>query len=170
MSNKKLVSEREMDVPAAKIWKIVTDDFGDVSKWHPEIVSSKITSEDSSIKSGLERFCDYSMNGKRWAKERLEDYDPENMSFTLNMLEVKDIPMDPEHCHAKYKVEDLGNGRSKLIVESHIRTKPAMLATFFVPFLKGAMKDMFLGISHHASTGERVDSYVIKRLKKEGKS
>jgi len=30
MSNKKLVSEREMDVPAAKIWKIVTDDFGDV--------------------------------------------------------------------------------------------------------------------------------------------
>ena len=170
MADKKIVSERELDVPAAKAWEIISDDFGAVSNWHPEIVSSKITSEDPTVQNGLERYCDYSMNGKRWAKERIEDYDPENMSFTLRMVEVKDIPMDPEYCHAKYKINDLGNGRSKLIVESHVRTKPAMLATFFIPFLQGAMKDMLLGFAHHAASGETVTSYVIKRLKKEGKT
>jgi len=163
---KTIVVQEEFDIPAEKIWEVVAEGFGQISNWHPEIIDSKIISDNTATQTGLERFCDYSMNGKRWAKERLEDYNPEAMTYTLKLLEAKDIPMDPDKCSAIYRVEDLGNNRSKLPIENNVETKPAMLLTFFLPFLKSAMGDIFLGIRHFATTGEPVTSYTIKAIKK----
>ena len=67
---KTIVVQEEFDIPAEKIWKIVTEEFGQISNWHPEVISSKITSEDPTVQNGRNLVdCCY-QNGFRFAFER----------------------------------------------------------------------------------------------------
>ena len=96
--------------------------------------------------------------------------DAENMTFINKVYQAGKFPVDPDYTQAVYKVEDLGNGKSRLIFDMQFRTKPAMMGAMAQGKFKKLIEDYFIAIEHHVRTGEKVNQDNFKDIKKQYKS
>ena len=115
---------------------------------------------------GAERVCYFNEEGTQYLREKMINYDPDNMQFTNTVYQAGKFPLDPAYTKAIYKVEDLGNGKSKLSFDMTYRTKPAMMGGMMKNSFKSLIKDYFIAIEHHVKTGENVNKDNFKEIKK----
>ena len=160
---------KEFDLPASAIWKVVGEDYGAIANSHPKIVKSNYVEGSLEPREGAERFCSFNEKGTQYLKEKMINYNPENMSFINTVYQAGRFPVDPEVTQALYKVEDLGNGRSRMIFDMQFRTKPAFMGGMMKGKFKGLIEDYFIAIEHHARTGEAVTKENFKKIKKKYK-
>lgn len=157
---------RVIDLPAEKIWAIVGEDYGAVAKSHPKIISSNYINGSLKAGEGAERICNFNKKGTKYLKEKMINYDPENMSFTNQIFQAGKFPVDPAYTRAIYKVEDLGNGQCKVSFNMQYRTKPAFMGGMAKSKFKKLIRNYFISVEHHAKTGETVNKNNFKKIKK----
>ncbi len=80
------------------------------------------------------------------------------------------IPLNPDYTRGYYKVEDLGDGRSKFIFELEFVSKPAWMGGMMNGQFKKLIGDYLLAIEHYAMTGEEVTRENFKKIKKQYRS
>ena len=161
---------KEIDLPADKVWAIVGEDYGAIANSHPKIVSSEYINGSMHACEGAERVCNFNDEGTQYLKEKMLNYDPDNMQFTNQVFQARKFPVDPAYTKAIYKVRDLGNGKSLVSFDMQYRTKPAFMGAMMKGNFKRLIEDYFIAIEHHARTGESVTKDNFKKIKKEYKS
>lgn len=157
--------ERTITLPSAKIWAIVND-YGSVAYSHPKVMKSAYINGSLKAEEGAERVCYFNAKGSKFVKEKIENYDPENMTFTNIIYQTGKFPADPEYTRATYKVEDLGNGSTRISFDMQYRTKPGMMGGLAKGSFIKLIEDYFISIEHHARTGEAVTQDNFKEIKK----
>lgn len=162
--------EKILDLPADKVWAVVGEDYGAIANSHPAIVESHYINGSLKAGEGAERVCNFNDKGTRFLKEKMLEYKPEEMSFINQVYQAGKFPVDPEYTRALYKVEDLGDGRSKLSFDMQYRTKPAWMGGMMKRSFKKLINNYFIAIEHHARTGEPVNKENFKEIKKQYKS
>lgn len=162
--------EKILDLPADKVWAVVGEDYGAIANSHPAIVESHYINGSLKAGEGAERVCNFNDKGTRFLKEKMLEYKPEEMSFINQVYQAGKFPVDPEYTRALYKVEDLGDGRSKLSFDMQYRTKPAWMGGMMKRSFRKLINNYFIAIEHHARTGEAVNKENFKEIKKQYKS
>lgn len=160
---------RDFNVPAQTIWKIVGEDYGSVAYSHPRIIESDYISGSLKAEEGAERVCYFDEEHKQFLKEKMINYDPGNMTFINKVYQAGKFPVDPDYTQAVYKVEDLGEGKSRLSFDMQFRTTPAFMGALMKGNFKSLIQDYFIAIEHHAVTGEKVTRSNFKTIKKQYK-
>ena len=157
---------KESNVPADQVWAIVGEDYGAIANSHPQIVYSEYLGGTLHAGEGAERLCNFNDKGTKYLKEVMKDYDPDHMTFVNQVTHAGKFPMDPELTRATYKVEDLGDGKSRLSFDMQYRTKPAIMGSMAKGKFKKLIEDYFIAVEHHAKTGEKVNKDNFKEIKK----
>ena len=88
------------------------------------------------------------------------------MTFVNQVTHAGKFPMDPAVTRATYTVEDLGDGKSKLVFDMQYRTKPAFMGAMAKGKFKRLINDYMIAVEHHVRTGEAVNKDNFKRIKK----
>ena len=158
--------EKELNLSAKELWKIVGEDYGDVSLSHPQIRHSEFIEGSEGPCEGAARVCNFNESGSQYLKERMVDYDPEGMTFINKVYEAGNFPVDPEYTQARYTVKDLGNNKSLFSFDMQFRTKPAFLGSFMKGKFKKLIREYFISIEHYAKTKEAVNDKNFSRIRK----
>ncbi|MEM9326432.1 MAG: SRPBCC family protein [Bacteroidota bacterium] len=166
---KTLSLSKVMPVEASEVWRVVGEDYGAIAHSHPKIIASEYI--DGSLKGGegVERVCYFNEKETQYLKERMVNFDPNQMTFTNQVFQAGKFPVDPELTHAIYTVEDLGNGKSRMSFDMQYRTKPAFMGGMMKGQFKKLIEDYFIAIEHHIKTGESVTRDNFKSIKKKYK-
>ena len=162
--------EKVLELPADKVWKVVGEDYGAIAHSHPKIIKSEYINGSMAAAEGAERICYFNDKGSQYLKEKMINLDEANMTFINTVYKAGKFPVDPEYTQAIYKVEDLGNGQSRLSFDMQFRTKPAMMGAMAKGKFKKLIEDYFIAIEHHVRTGEKVNQDNFKDIKKQYKS
>lgn len=161
---------KELNLSATEVWKVVGEDYGAIANSHPKIITSDYINGSMKAKEGAERVCNFNDKGTQYLHERMTKYNPAEMTFVNTVYQAGKFPVDPEVTRALYKVEDLGNGKSKLTFDMQFRTKPAFMGGMMKGKFKSLIEDYFIAIEHHAKTGEAVTKENFKSIKKKYKT
>ena len=164
---KKLAVSKVLPVSASEVWRVVGEDYGAIANSHPKIVASDYIDGSLQGGEGTERVCYFNEKETQYLKERMVDYNPAEMSFTNQVFQAGKFPVDPELTRALYKVEDLGDGTSRLTFDMQFRTKPAFLGGMMKGQFRKLIEDYFIAIEHHVKTGENVTQDNFKAIKKQ---
>ncbi|KXX71567.1 SRPBCC family protein [Flammeovirga sp. SJP92] len=159
--------ERTMKAPASAVWKVVGEEFGDIHKSHPLVVSSSYTNNQHQGCEGAERVCNLNTDGSKYVKETQVNYDPENYSFKVQITTTQGIPLVPEYSYATYKVVPLDENTSKLVFEFNYRTKPAFMGGLAKGKFKKQLSNYMLAVEHYVTTGEEVNADNFDAIKKQ---
>lgn len=155
-----------LDLPAEKVWAIVGEDYGAIAYSHPKIISSNYINGSLKAGEGAERVCNFNEKGTKFLKEKMADYNPEEMTFTNIVFQAGRFPVDPEFTRAVYKVEPLTDGKSRITFKMQYRTKPAFMGPMAKGNFKKLIRDYFIAIEHHAKTGEAVTKENFRKIRK----
>lgn len=158
---------RIIDVPANEIWKIVGEDYGAIANSHPKIIKSNYLNGSLKGGEGAERVCYFNADGSQYLKEKMVNYDPVNMTFVNTVFQAGKFPVDPDYTKAIYKVEDLGNGKSRVSFDMEFRTKPAIMGLLMKNQFKKLIRDYLISVEHLAKTGEKINVENFKKIKKQ---
>lgn len=158
---------RDIDLSADKVWEIVGEDYGAIAHSHPLIVSSDYINGTMTAGEGAERVCHFNEKGIKFLKEKMLDYDPANMQFTNQVSQAGKFPVDPDLTRAVYKVEDLGNGKSRVSFDMQYRTKPAFMGAMAKGKFKKLIRNYLIAVEHYGTTGESVTKQNFKKIKKQ---
>ena len=129
-----LTREIEINVTADELWKLVGDGFADVYIWASTVDhSSGSGSADFEGAVCSERSCDLNASGFDKISEKLTKYDIEtkNLAYEVN----SGMPSFITYASNDWQVVDLGNGKSKLIMNGNFQMK-GLMGTM----MKGMMK------------------------------
>lgn len=162
--------EKVLDLPADEVWAVVGEDYGSVANSHPRIISSDYINGSLQACEGAERVCNFNDKGTQYLKEKMVNYNPEHMTFVNQVYQAGKFPVDPELTRATYKVEDLGDQRSRISFDMQYRTKPAFMGGMMKGNFKKLINDYFISLEHHIRTGESVTKANFKEIKKQYKS
>ena len=157
---------KELDLPADQVWAVVGEDYGAIALSHPAIVHSEYIGGSQQACEGAERVCNFNESGTQYLKEKMVNYDPDNMQFTNRVYQAGKFPVDPDYTEAVYSVKDLGDGRSMLTFDMQYRTKPAFLGGMMKGKFKGLIEDYFIAIEHYVRTEQAVTRDNFKEIKK----
>lgn len=161
---------RIIEAPASSVWKVVGEEFGDIQKSHPLIVSSNYTNNVNHGCEGAERVCNLTLDGSRYIKEKQVDFNSDNYSFKVQVMSTGGIPLVPELSYATYKVEPINDEESRLVFEFNFRTKPAFMGHFAKGKFKKQLYDYMVAVDHYISTGEEVNADNFDAIKKQYES
>lgn len=159
--------EKEIALPAEQLWAVVGEDYGSIAYSHPKIISSDYINGSLKAQEGAQRICYFNEKGTQFLKEQMENFDPEHMTFTNKVFQAGKFPVDPAYTHAVYKIEDLGNGRSRFSFNMQYRTSPAFMGGMMKGQFKKLINDYFIAVEHHVRTGEKVTKDNFKSIKKQ---
>ncbi|PWJ42770.1 SRPBCC family protein [Sediminitomix flava] len=167
---KTLSLSKVIDFPAQKLWQIVGEDYGSVAYSHPRIIDSDYVNGSLKAEEGAERVCYFNDSHSQFLKEKIVNYNPEEMSFTNQVFQAGKFPVDPEYTKGVYRIEDLGNGQSKMHFDMQFRTKPAIMGALMKGSFKKLIEDYFIALEYHIKTGEKVTKENFKSIKKKVES
>lgn len=150
----KVIVERELKVPAAKVWEIL-DDFGAVHRYHPLVESSPIQNGIASG-PGAERVCHFD-NGDS-IKERVTGYE-EGSEYTVEIIDPGKFPL--KSAVARLTLDPLANNRSRVGFEMSFQPRYGpvgwlMGATVMQSQFRKVLGDVLAGLETHALTGDVV--------------
>ncbi len=155
-----------LNVPADEVWKAIALDYGAVSRSHPKVIESEYINNSLKGEVGAERICYFNTKKSKYLKERITDFNDQEMVMTNAVFKAGKFPLDEENTRAVYSVEDLGNGKSRIGFDMRFRTKPAFMGFMAKGKFKKLIKDYFIAIEHHIKTGENVNANNFKSIKK----
>lgn len=161
------VVSKVINLPAEEVWKIVGEDYGSIAYSHPKIVSSEYINGSLKAEEGAERVCNFNEKGTQYLKEKMTNYDPENMSFTNTVYRAGKFPVDPDYTKALYKVERIDDNTCRLSFDMQYRTKPAFMGAMAKGKFQKLINDYFISVEHYARTGEKVTKENFKSIKKQ---
>ena len=164
---KSIKMDKVLDLPAEKVWAVVGEDYGAIAYSHPRIIASNYINGSLQAGEGAERICLFNEKGTQFLKEKMENYDPEKMTFVNRVYQAGKFPVDPDYTKAIYKVEDLGNGKSRVSFDMEYRTKPSFMGGMMKGSFEKLIADYFIAIEHHIKTGEKVTRENFKSIKKQ---
>ena len=150
-----------------KVWDMVYGKYQDVADYHPMVDHSSCTSGHSTAQEGMQRQCNMDVKESKYTSETIISVS-ENDHYVLETSTVKGLPLSK--VFAVWKVEDLGNGRSKATHTMHYRAKPSMMGGLMKGKLNGSLDEIVIGLKYHMETGGIVKSDNIKEIKKAYKS
>lgn len=151
---------------AEQVWAIVGEDYGKVADSHPRIISSDYINGELKGCEGAERVCNFNQAGTQYLHERISDWNPEAMSFTNTVFHAGKFPVDPAYTKAIYKVSPIDANSCEISFNMQYRTKPAIMGGFAKGKFRKLIRDYFIAIEHHLSTGEKVTRDNFKSIKK----
>ena len=163
---KKFKVTRIIDAPAKDVWQIVGVDYGAIANSHPKIIKSNYINGSLKGGEGAERVCYFNEEGSQYLKEKMINFDDENMTFVNTVYQAGKFPVDPAYTRAIYKIEDLGNGTSRVTFDMEFRTKPAIMGGLMKRQFQNLIRDYLISIEHNVKTGEAVTAENFKRIKK----
>ncbi len=79
---------QQIEAPVEAVWEVL-DDFGDIQRWSPGVISSELTSQ-GSVGKGSTRHCDFAPLGS--VNERIDRYEP-NQRLTVDLYETFKLPI-----------------------------------------------------------------------------
>ena len=164
--SKSFTVERIIDASVEDVWKVVGEEFADIAKSHPVLSSSHYVEGTPMTGEGCERVCNMDDAGKKFTREKMVDYDPENHKFKVDIQEAGGLPLAPDKSYMNYAVESVGEGKSKIILTMVFQTKPAFLGGLMKGKMKQTISDYALSIAHYTTTGEEINPDNFKRIKK----
>ena len=163
---------RTIQAPAARVWKAMVLDYGEISNFAPSIYASNY--ERGSLKGevGAERKCEFNKKGTRWSHERLVEVDHQNMVARNRIIDAAKFPLNIDNTQAYYRVKDNGDGTSTASYEFQFRAKPAIMGLMMKGQFKKNLSDVLIGLEHYITTGEVVNAHTgnWKEVKKKYKS
>jgi len=160
------VISKVLPFPAMDVWKVVGEDYGKIADSHPKIVHSEYISGSMKAGEGAERICNFNEKGTQYLREKMVNYDPENMTFVNTVYQAGKFPVDPEVTRAIYTVKPIDANSCQLVFDMKFRTKPAMMGGMMKGKFTGLIEDYFIAIEHHLKTGEKVTKENFKDIKK----
>lgn len=163
---KELHLSKVLPVSAQEVWEVVAEDYGGVAYSHPKIIASDYINGSLKGEEGAERVCYFNDSQTQYLKERMVDFSPSEMSFTNQVFQAGKFPVDPDLTRAVYKVEDAGNGMSRITFDMQYRTKPAFMGGMMKGSFTKLIEDYFIAIEHHIKTGDKVTKDNFKEIKK----
>ena len=151
---------------AEQVWAIVGEDYGAIAHSHPRIISSEYINGTLKAGEGAERVCHFNEKGTQYLKEKMINYDPENMTFVNTVYKAGKFPVNPEYTQAVYKVEPIDANSCRFSFDIQYRTKPAFMGGMMKGQFMKLINDYAIAIDHHISTGEKVTKDNFKQIKK----
>lgn len=105
---------------------------------------------------GAVRQCNFYDGHK--AVEKIVEWDETNRSYKIDLID-SDLPM--KRVVATLKVEDAGNGKSKLIANMDLKAKYGVLGKvmerlIMKPQFGGAIGNLFAGVEEYSKTGKDI--------------
>jgi hypothetical protein len=158
--------QKQFDIPADKIWKVVAEEYSTISNSHPTIVDSHFLNGHTEVKEGAERFCAFDDNGKQYLKERIIKFNPEKRTFTNAAYEAGKFPLDTSKTQGTFTVDEIDKNRSKVTFLMEYQTKPAFMGALVKGQFKKLLKDYFVSIEHYARTGESITLENYKEIRR----
>ena len=80
--------KREIAAPVTEVWSVL-DDFGDIQRWNPGVVASRLTST-GPVAAGATRTCEFTPFGS--VNERIDEYWT-NERMTVAIFETSRLPI-----------------------------------------------------------------------------
>jgi len=158
--------ERIIPQAAHKVWAVVGEDYGAIAKSHPKIIKSEYIDGTLKAGEGAQRICYFNESGSQFVKEKMINYDSENMTFLNTIYQTGKFPLDPENSSATYKVEPIDANTCKFTFNMTYRTKPAFMGGMMKGKFRNLISDYMVSVEHHLSTGEDVTKENFKDVKK----
>lgn len=125
-----------VDAPAAEVWRVLGEDFGNVAQWAASLRASSI---DGDVSVGATRTCEVEAFGPfapRTLTERLEVHDARGMRFTYSAS--SGLPSMIRAAKNRWSVEALGEVHSR--ARSHISIELAWWALPLAPLIAWRMR------------------------------
>ncbi len=160
-------TEHVINAPADKVWQVIGDEYADIYKSHPKIITSNYINGSSTSGVGAERVCNFNDSNSKFITEKITDYDPENYTMTIDIVRVKKLPINTEYSYAIQKVVPINPSTSKMVFTMYYRTKPGFLGGLAKGSFKKGIRDYAIAIDHYINTGERVTKDNFKAIKKQ---
>lgn len=155
----------ELNISADKVWEIVAVDFDNIQASHPKISKSIYVSAIKEGKVGAQRKIDLSEEGDEYMVEEIMKFNANEKIILIKCIQSVEVPIVPEITKSLFKIEDLGNDKSKISCLMYYQTSPAFLGGMLKGKLKTRILDYFIGIEHYALTGEIVNRTNFEEIK-----
>ena len=159
--------ERTINAPAAKVWKVVGEEFADIAKSHPKLKGSHYVEGSPLSGEGCTRVCSLNEDGSKYTKEKMVDYNPSEFSFKAEIKGVGGLPLDTTVSYMIYDVDPVDDTRSNISLTMVYRTNPAFMGKLAKGKFRKNIEDYAIAIEHHVLTGEDVDPDNFKKIKKQ---
>lgn len=156
-----------MQLPATKIWDIISNNFGEVQNYADQIQSSNYINGHTNGGENCERVCYLDKEKSNYYIEKMINVDTLNLSYTIVMTDVGKLPVVPGLSKAHFRVNALTDSTCQVFVNSEYRTKPAFLGVLFKRKFKSTMDDYLISIDYYAKTGTPVNKENFKTIKKD---
>lgn len=163
-------TERIINAPAEKVWKVVGEQYGEIANSHPTVVASDYISNDSQGGEGCERVCYLNEEKTKYTHEKQLEFDSINYRFKVQISHVEGIPLNPDFSYGIYKVIPIDENSCKLVIEMNLKTSPAFLGVLAKGKFKKNIEDYQIAIQHNVLTGEHVTKDNFKEIKKKYQS
>ncbi len=158
---------RVINASAGEVWKVVGEDFGAIANSHPKIISSSYLEGSLTSGEGAERVCHFNEKATKYTHEKQIEYDPENLTFKVQVFHAERLPLDTDYSLATYQVVPLDKKSCKLVFSMEYRTKPAFLGPMAKGNFKKTLTNYLLSVEHHVLTGEIVNKETFKDIKRQ---
>jgi len=127
-----MIREIPIPAPAAEAGKVIGEQFGDIGAWATAIARSHV---DGPVELGAIRTCRIPQFGPvppGKLRERLVEFDPENMALTYEVLEG--LPGIFKHAQNRWTVE--ARGPDACVVRTHATMQLRFPMNLFAPLMK----------------------------------
>lgn len=155
-----------LNIPADQVWAVIGEDYGAIAYSHPKIVSSEYIGGTLQAGEGAQRVCHFNDKGTRYLKEKMLNYNPDEMTFINQVFQAGKFPVDPDLTRAVYKVKAIDATTSEISFDMQYRTKPGFMGGMMKGSFKKLINDYFIAIEHHVKTGEKVTKDNFKDIRK----
>lgn len=141
---------------ADAVWEVIAGDYGRIADSHPRIIRSEYEHDTLEGGLGVERSCWFNDKGTQTLHEQITAWDPANFTFTNRIVEANGFPIDADNTEAIYRVEDLGDGTSRISMDMAFRATPAMMSGMMKGPFKSLLNDYLIAVEHNLTTGDAV--------------
>lgn len=154
--------EIEVEELQEKVWDVLYNNFGDVSKWNPIVEGSGHIGGDKG-EVGCERVCEFDPSGKNSIKERIvaerngESFDVEIFHGGLPMMKELKATID---------AKAVGSNRTKVTFNMFFISSFNLMSFMQKKMIKKMMTEVTIGLKFYLETGMEVNKHNIKLIVK----
>jgi mono/diheme cytochrome c family protein len=143
-----VVVSRDLPASADAVWHEVAERYAHVADHQPGIVHSEAL-DGPSTGPGARRRVQLDPRGRQVMIERIDAFDADAMRFVNALDDAGRVPLDATWLASEHQVTPLDDGRARLTLTMHYRTRPR----WFGAFSRGAVRktlDSYLdGLQEH---------------------
>ena len=152
------------------VWAVMAEKFGEIHVTHHDFVNSDWVGSSEQGGEGAIRICLLDEDSSRYIKEKQINYDPENYSYSAQVIEGKGLPLATGYNIASYQLIKIDENNCEVRVSVKLRSDPPIFGKLFLGQYEDWLKDYIIGVHHYVLTGEAINADNFKSIKKKYKS